>query len=440
MNKEGHMKQKSRFKFIVLLCILGLAVGVVVMISASLFQIFSNRDSEAARHSNPSNKQSEEVSTQQSTVADGKLQEAKTELQMKDFSVKLFQKLQKKDKNTLVSPISVLYALAVVGNGADGNTKDQFQKAVGIDFNQWNAFLLEYQKEQSTKAKGQLKLANSIWVNDDAKFKLNTRFQKTMEKNFQTEIYASPFNKTAMHKMNDWVDKNTDHLIPSIIDKLNKEDMICAINAVAFKAQWENIYTKDQVRKSDFTKEDNTTQQIKMMYQKEDNYIKGTNETGFIKYYANKSFAFVAIMPNEGIKLSDYIKQLNGIKLNSLFTQSKQTTVDTGIPKFKATSEFKLVDTLKELGIQDAFDANKADFSKMGQTKEKGFYIGNIIHKTHIAVDEKGTKAGAATAVIMEGATLQENPQVYLNRPFLYFIIDAKTNTPIFMGSIYDVN
>jgi serpin B len=213
------------------------------------------------------------------------------------------------------------------------------------------------------------------------------------------------------------------------------------INALAFDAEWENIYTEDQVRSGIFTTESGATRDVEMMYHNESRYLDDGAATGFLKYYADREYAFAALLPNEGVSLADYVASLTGEGLMSTLRDARDTQVSASIPKFDSKYSVQMNDALKAMGITAAFRAEKADFTGLGKSEAGNILISRVIHKTYIAVDERGTKAGAATAVEMcaTGAPLHEPKTVYLDRPFVYLLIDCETNLPIFMGTVTDI-
>ena len=159
------------------------------------------------------------------------------------------------------------------------------------------------------------------------------------------------------------------------------------------------------------------------------------NATGFIKHYKGR-YAFVALLPNEGISVNDYISHLTGEKIQSILKNESYKTVYTSLPKFETKFEFSLVDILQSMGITDAFNPNIADFSKIGDAYH--LHISDAFQKTFISVGELGTKAGAVTVIEMAPEAAPEPMEikyVYLNRPFVYMLIDTETNTPFFIGA-----
>ena len=147
-------------------------------------------------------------------------------------------------------------------------------------------------------------------------------------------------------------------------------------------------------------------------------------------------------MPNEGTSIDSYIASLTGKGFLSALNSRKNTQVNTQMPKFKCEYSNSLVDTLKKMGMSTAFDGDRANFSSMATLKNENIYISDVIHKTFIEVAEKGTRAGAATAVIVgESAAMpvEQPKEVRLTRPFVYAIIDTQTNLPLFIGAQTDI-
>jgi serpin B len=179
------------------------------------------------------------------------------------------------------------------------------------------------------------------------------------------------------------------------------------------------------------------------MYGKDHVYYEDEYATGFMKYYVDCKYGFVALIPNEGVSVADYVKTLNGESLNNMLNNPVHTTVYTSIPKFETEYDVKMGGKLAKMGMPDAFDEYNADFSKLGTSEGRNIYIGSVTHKTFISVGEKGTKAGAATVVEMSD-TQAEPPtdikEVNLDRPFVYMIVDCENNIPLFIGTMKNVN
>ncbi len=360
-----------------------------------------------------------------------------------DFATRLFKASNENGKNTLISPLSVLCALAMTANGAEEETLAQMEEVLGMTAEELNLYLYSYMKNLPQGDKYKLSVANSIWFKDDSRFSVNQSFLQTNADYYGAEIYKSPFNGQTLKDINNWVKNKTDNMIPKIIDEIPKEALMYLINALAFEAEWTEIYEKDQVRDKTFTKEDGTKQDVELMYSTEGKYLEDENATGFIKYYKERKYAFVAMLPNEGVSVSEYINSLDGASLAALLANAESRTVQTAIPKFETEYKVEMNEILEAMGMPKAFDNKRAEFGGLGEWSEGPIYIGKVLHKTYIQVGEKGTKAGAVTAIQMDGATSAdptEIKQVHLDRPFVYMIVDCENNIPFFIGTMMDVN
>jgi serpin B len=173
------------------------------------------------------------------------------------------------------------------------------------------------------------------------------------------------------------------------------------------------------------------------MYSDEYKYLDDGKATGFIKPYAGNKYSFAALLPNENIQIDEYIQSLTGTGFLNMIKNAENIIVQTYLPKFKYEYEIKMNDALKTLGMPDAFHDGKADFKKMATSSDGNIYIGEVLHKTFISVDELGTKAGAVTKVeIQAECVIEYEKTVRLDRPFVYAIIDNATNLPVFIGTV----
>ena len=360
-----------------------------------------------------------------------------------DFAIRLFKVSEESGKNTLISPLSVLCALAMTANGAEEETLQQIETVLGITTEDLNLYLYSYMKNLPQGDKYKLSLANSIWFTEDERFTVNQDFLQANADYYGADIYKAPFNEQTKKDINNWVKQNTDEMIPEILDRVPVDAIMYLVNALTFEAEWSAIYEKNQVREGVFTKEDNTKQNVDFMYGSEGTYLEDENAAGFMKYYKGGKYAFVAMLPDEGVSVSDYIASLTGESVNALLTNPQHTTVYTAIPKFETEYSVEMSEILKNMGMPKAFDPNNAEFEGLGTSNAGNIFISRVLHKTFISVGEKGTKAGAATVVEMaDGAAAepQEPKEVYLDRPFVYMLIDCENNIPFFIGTMMDVD
>ena len=362
-----------------------------------------------------------------------------------DFGVRLFKTSMEEGENTLISPLSVLYALAMTANGADGETLTQMEKVLGMDVDKLNSYMLAYLDLLPESKDYKMSLANSIWFKDDPNFAVEQSFLQTNADYYGAGAYKAAFDEGTRNDINNWVKEHTDGMIPEIIDEIPDEAIMYLVNALAFDAKWADEYEEHQIREGRFTMEDGTRQDVDMMHSEEYTYLEDDLATGFIKYYKDRKYAFVAMLPNEGVTVSQYVDSLTGEHLRDLLNNPQDVTVFASIPKFETEYGIEMSEVLQEMGMTDAFDWRVADFSKLGTYNVDGMNIciNRVLHKTFISVTEQGTRAGAATAVEMvaEGAAeIIEYKEVVLDRPFVYMLIDCETNLPFFIGSMMNVN
>lgn len=341
--------------------------------------------------------------------------------------------------NKLLSPVSVLSALAMTANGAEGDTLREMESTFGITVSELSAYLADYQRALPESDSYKLCMANGIWFTDNESFAVEDDFLQKNEELFASEIHRVPFDDSTLQEINHWVKDNTDGMIAKILDEIPADAVMYLVNALAFDARWQEPYFEYQVQEGEFTREDGTVQKVQMMYSFEGQYLEDAHGTGFLKYYEDEKYAFVALLPEEGMTVTEYVASLTGEKLREILTNPVNVQVNAAVPKYENEYDIEMGDILQKMGIQGAFDGAKADFSGIGSSTMGNIYISRVLHKTFIAVDENGTKAGAATAVEMKAEGAMEMDmvkEVYLNRPFLYLIMDCEEKLPVFLGIV----
>lgn len=365
-----------------------------------------------------------------------------------EFSVELFKNTVledlKKGQNTLVSPESVLFAMGMVSNGANGETLRQMQKVLCKDldtdtFNKnMNKLISDADKSEAFK----FRIANSLWVKDTENLTLSEQFAKNCKELYNADMFKAPFNDETIRQINDWVNKKTDSMIPEMIKQFGDNTGAVLLNSIAFDAEWKNNYEKNDVNENgEFTLENGRKVKCSLMNSMEKGYIRDGSAEGFIKKYKGEKYAFMAILPDKGVSLSDYVRSLTAEKFARLYnSRNNNESVIASLPKFKYDYSTCLNDPLKQMGIADVFDPSKSDLS--GITDRYKMYISNVAHKTHIEVNEQGTKAAAATEIQLDvsGALPADMHTVSLDRPFAYAIVNTETGMPIFMGTVCNPN
>lgn len=367
--------------------------------------------------------------------------------QVADTSVKLMKNSTvgdiKDGKNVLISPESILTAMAMSVNGAGGDTLSEMQKALygSLSVDEFNKNMSAYNDYLVLSDSVKFHQANSIWIHNQAdKVTADPDFLAENEKYYHSKAYLEPFNSTTVKKMNDWVNTNTDGMIPSIIQNIPATARMYLMNALAFEGGWARQYDEYQVKKDTFTTASGNKQTVNMLNSTESTYLEEDKATGVMKSYEGYEYAFVAILPNKGISLEEYLAEMTGESFVKMIQSRERKQVLTKIPEFSYDYDIDLTPALKAMGIQKAF-TESADFSRMAKTKEGILSIDSVMHKTHIELDKNGTKAAAVTYLVKAGSAAPTEPpkEVYLDRPFLYAIVEESTGLPIFMGVVNNV-
>ena len=347
--------------------------------------------------------------------------------------------------NVMVSPASVMMALDMVAAGAKGDTlkqlTDLFVKGQGaLDQQAYAAALMD--KINGSKDV-EFTCANAVWNNEKLLGDgINTRYVDYIKETFLAEYKAEAFGNGTADEINKWADEHTKHMISEIVKDIDPYTAMILVNAICFDGKWETEYEDYQVNTGKFTKADGSTQDVMFLSDETRDYFETDKATGFMKAYKGGEYAFLAILPKDGsISANAFAKDFTAEDYEK-FIKSVTTQYDvfSKMPEFKSDFELTMNDTLKTLGAGDVFDENKADLS--GIAGEPGdLFVSKVIHKTHIEVDRTGTKAAAVTAVSVEVASAEppESKTVNCDRPFVYAIVDVKTMTPIFIGTVNEV-
>lgn len=352
------------------------------------------------------------------------------------FAAELLKNMDKSGENTVISPYSIQIALAMTANGASEETLSQMESVLGLPVQQLNAYLLACGQKNTEE----FSAANALWLRED--YPAEEAFLQTNRDYFGAEISTAPFNDVTRDEINAWVNHQTKGKIKQILDDMDPDAVMYLVNALAFSAGWQTEYLAREVKTEPFHGE-NGDVQAELMYSDEYWYLHDKDTIGFLKNYKNNRFCYAVLLPAEGTKLEDYVASLSGEKLTALIDTASQEKIHAVMPKFKTEYSAELGDALQAMGMKDAFDEKKADFTAMSPAAQEGsLYIGRVLHKTFLQVNETGTEAAAATAVEMvaESTALpQECKTVRVDRPFVCGIYDREMQCFLFLGTIYTV-
>lgn len=330
----------------------------------------------------------------------------------------------------------------MTANGANGETLNAFINGLGkygLTLDELNKAYKAY-SDNLTKKRGStvLNIANSIWFRDD--FTPKAEFLQNNADYFGAGARKLDFNdKESANVINNWVKDNTNGKIDKIIEEIDPADVMHLVNTLYFNAKWEKPFDiGHKASTGNFYLSNGNTQTATFMHLTDQmEYISSQKAAAVLLPYDDGRFAFLCILPDDDIKLNEYIKTLDERTIPELLSRKRHTEIAVTLPKFKTSGDFELKDALKNMGLGIAFDGSRADFSKMGNASEN-LLISSVKHKTFLQVDELGTEASAATDVaVMKASVVNEPTQtIVFNHPFIYAIVDAQTNLPLFLGTM----
>ena len=368
------------------------------------------------------------------------------------FAFDLYTKLVEKEKgNLFFSPYSISTALAMTYAGAKGETAAQMAKALHFALGQerlhpsFEALIREQNEEaQGGKKRGyQLSVANRLWGQKG--FHFLSDFITLTQKHYSAGLQDVDFrNATEVARLtiNTWVEQKTMEKIKNLIQPgaLTPDVRLVLTNAIYFKGDWAVQFKKESTQNSSFHLATSQSADVPMMNQTGNyKYLDGIGNFQALELpYVNNELAMVIFLPAKIEEFAEFEKTFNMENAKNWISQMKEKEVLVSIPKFKLEwGTFDLKDNLIALGIRDAFSAQKADFS--GMTLQDRLYISLVLHKAFVEVNEEGTTAAAATAVIMrDGARPAPSPIFQADHPFLFLIRDTRNGSVLFMGRVMD--
>ncbi len=365
------------------------------------------------------------------------------------FSMDLYSKYKSNEENIFFSPYSISSALAMTYEGARGQTANEIISVFHFPENKTtlrNGNLGMYNSINQGNNEYTLKTANALWGQNDYAFE-NT-YLKNVETYYNGYLTNLDFNNDpsgSADTINTWCDEQTNGKIDKIITAGDITPLTTLIltNAIYFKGTWEYEFNSDSTSKRNFYSSQNRTVQADMMFmgEKKFNYTEDEEAQILEMLYKGKEISMLIILPKEG-KLNEVENSLTLDKIDEW--KSKLNTEEISelyLPKFKFETEYKMRNDLIEMGMGNAFSSIYADFSGMTMENKKELFISQVIHKTYIEVDEKGTEAAAATAVSMVRNATAPDPDAIVfnaNHLFIFVIQDTETGNILFMGRIND--
>ena len=333
-------------------------------------------------------------------------------------------------ENVCLSPLSAQFAMAMLANGAEGETKEEICRALG-SYTDANAQYSKLFEEFNASKDCEINIANSIWIND--KLSVKEPFVTKNKEYYDAAIEVTPFNKSALQRINDWCKEMTKGKITSILNDIKPSDRMYLINALYFNADWNKPFRKEDTKQENFTTEKGKVVKVDMMTQHENMlyYNDEQLEMAIKRYKGN--YSMVLALPKENATCSDVAYTLLQ-DLDEYLSDMNMCNVKLSLPKFTTEFGSSLKDVLEQQGITRVF-SHRAELNGMSDAP---LCVDDIIQKTYINVDEEGTEAAAVTAITVRLTAMRPEKSVAmkLNRPFVYAIINNENNEVLFMGKV----
>ena len=363
------------------------------------------------------------------------------------FALALYRQLAASDGNLFYSPYSIYTALMMTYAGAAGQTAEQMKQALAITLPEGeehaalNALNLTLKNNSMFDGEPvfSFNVANQLWGQKD--FMFNEQFLNALSANYDANLKTVDFSdsENARALINLWVAAQTNDKIQDLIPAgvLNELTRLVLTNAVYFKAAWMNQFESANTAQGSFTLADGTLVDVPMMHAQRSMQAFVNEQFAAVELpYVGGKYSMVLLMPAQG-SLAEFEASLDASRLDAVLGSLSTASVTLSLPKFKLESSFGLSEAMKTLGMTDAFTPGVADFSGMESTRS--LYISDLLHKAYVDVNEEGTEAAAATAVVVGMTSMPaESYTISFDRPFLFLIRDIQTNTILFMGRLAD--
>jgi serpin B len=361
------------------------------------------------------------------------------------FALDVYQKIRETKGNHFFSPYSISTALAMTYGGARGETEKQMADVLHFSLDQTKLHatfsdLQNYFQKIQEESEFRLNIANALWIQKS--YELLSEFLELNRKYYEANLFRVDFKKDpegSRLKINDWVKKKTEEKIKDllgegIIDILTR---LVLTNTIYFKAEWWRKFDPNKTEEKDFWMTEKIKTKVPMMTQKSFfSYWESTDLQVLEMNYEGANLSMIILLPRKIDGLSKLESELDIQSLKEWTANLRIEHVEVFIPKFQTTRSFNLNKILISLGMGDAF-SDSADFSGIEPKKE--LKISDVVHKAFIDVDEAGTEAAAASAVVMgikSAPPPKDLPQFIADHPFLYLIRDRQTGTILFMGRL----
>ena len=337
-------------------------------------------------------------------------------------------------ENICLSPLSAQFAMAMVANGAEGKTRTEILDAMqfGNNANANSRKLLDDISEKTVwNEHGDVRIANSIWIKEG--FDVSQEFIDTNKEYFDALVESVPFNQGTVKRVNDWCNENTNGKIPTILDRFTDSDRMLLINALYLKAAWSKPFQEENTTEKTFTTEKGDEIEVPTMMIRNNESYYSDNMVSMVSKRLQGGYTMLFILPAEGVKCNEAAEYV-AKDFDAFLQKMEVRNVLLSLPKFTTDFGMSLKPILANLGIKRAF-GSKAQF---GGISDEALFISDVVQKTYINVNEKGTEAAAVTMAIA-GALSMRPPKtevITFDRPFIYAIIKDNGSHIMFAGKV----
>lgn len=358
------------------------------------------------------------------------------------FGFEIFHKINAsldEPKNTMISPMSVSLALAMLYNGADGNTKKQMEDILHKanltpdDINQSYKELVAALSSHDPKV--ELAISNAIFYRNT--FGVKADFITTNQNYYNAEVAGLDFSKTTetLNTVNGWVNTQTKGKIEKILEKVNPEDVMYILNAIYFNGEWQYRFDPKETTEMPFTKEDNQVVQAPTMtIENKFNYFSNQTFQMLEMPYGSGKYSMLVFLPASGKSTDDVISLLNPENMTDWLSKMTELNRKLYLPKFEFKFDNSLVDELKVLGMTDAFSDAKANLTGISDAAQ--LVVSEVMHKSYIKVDERGTEAAAVTGITVGVTSVGPDISFRVDHPFVFAIREKDTKAILFIGKV----
>lgn len=355
-----------------------------------------------------------------------------------EFALNLFRTQAGMDSK-VVSPLSAAYLMGMLANGAEGNTYSEIMKTLGMEGIPVNTLNEAYKAIINTASRldrqTSINIANCIAVNKRTELKAS--YKNTVTEMYDADVENLDFaSANALKAINGWCSKQTNGMIPKIVDQLDANALAVLMNAIYFNGKWEHKFDKSNTKLEAFRGYTRDIKRVQMMHQNAKLYYTDNDMLSAVNLpYGNGAYSMTVILPKEGKSTEEVAQSLTAEAFEKLNRDMEQCETDLKLPRFSISTETQLNKPISELGAPLIFQSGKADFSKMSDTP---MFISAMIQKAKIEVSEEGTKAAAVTAGIMTMSALPDREPRHVvfhaDHPFIYVITERNTGAIFFIG------